>query len=215
MSNKNRKVIYPIVLALAICAVLMILIVQTAKQPLYYEYVYAKENHAGETDYMVTNMDEDRISEKYPTDNWTLAAKYPVSIYKDAEGNRISTQIQDVTGGVCLIWDAEWFLWDMETEEKTPLSLPLSDCKRTTVQLLGDTEPVIVALMNEEHTAAGFFSIEEDRMITGWDFEGWGDDLINGQIAARIGQYEEEKWVLVDPATGEITGSLPGRPENR
>ncbi|MBR5445644.1 MAG: ABC-2 transporter permease [Clostridia bacterium] len=191
-----------------------ILALQIAKMNshIYYEYIYTRENVSGETDYMITSMEEDRLKEKYPTDNWVQAAKYPVRQYEDADGAKSRTEIHSILNGICLIWDEEWFLWDMETEEKTILSLTTADPNVITIQLLGDTEPVIIALDNDEHNAVGFFSIAQDRMITGWDFHGWGDDLIDGQIAARIGQYEEEKWYLVDPVTGEITGTLPGRP---
>lgn len=177
-----------------------------------YERIYTKENTAGETNYMITSMDEERIREKYPADNWMLAAKYPVRQYENADGTKSRTQIHDVINGTCLIWDKEWFLWNMETGEKTILSLTTEDPNRSTVQLLGDGKPEIIALATHDHSAAGFFSIAEDRMITGWDFEGWGDEMIDGQIPARIGQYDEEKWYLVDPATGEVTGTLPSRP---
>jgi len=192
-------------------ALLAVQIAKTYTQ-IHYEYIYTKENADGETDYMITSMEEDRIREKYPADPWVQAAEYPVRQYENADGSKSHTQIHSIFNGICLIWDREWFLWDMETETKTILSLTVSDPNVCTIQLLGDTEPVIVALSRDDHTAAGFFSIEQNRMITGWDFHGWGDDLIDGQIAARIGQDEEEKWYLVDPVTGEVTGNLPGRP---
>ncbi|MBR4960436.1 MAG: hypothetical protein IKY52_06035, partial [Clostridia bacterium] len=152
------------------------------------------------------------IQEKYPTDHWVQAVEYPVRQYEYEDGSKSHTQIHSILNGICLIWDEEWFLWNMETEEKTILSFSVPDPNVCTLQLLGDAEPVIVALSSDDHTAAGFFSIEQNRMITGWDFHGWGDDFIDGQIAARIGQDEEETWYLVDPVSGEITGTLPGRP---
>ncbi len=208
----HRRFLYHTLPLIVIAAGYVTMAVLAAQMSRPYERIYSKENSAGETSYMITNMDEDRIAEKYPTDNWKLAAKYPIRQYKNEDGTESRTRIYDVLGGICLVWDREWLLWDMETGEKTTLSLPVGYDGYTTVQLLGDTEPIIVGLMNEEHTAAGFYSIQQGSMITGWDFHHWGDDLIDGQIAARIGQYEEERWYLVDPITGEITGTLPGRP---
>ena len=204
----HRKFLYHGIPLLVIAAGYVTMAVLAVQMNRPYERIYTKENAAGEISYMITNMDEDRIREKYPTDNWTLTAKYPIRQYDKADGTESRTRIYDVLGGICLVWDGEWLLWDMETGEKTMLSLPVAYAGYTTVQLLGDTEPIIVGLMNEEHTAAGFYSIEQGRMITGWDFEHWGDDLIDGQIAARIGQYVEELWYLVDPITGEITGEI-------
>ena len=172
-------------------------------------YIYEKPFWKGGVTYLISHNEPEDIAERFPAEDYTHIGTYMAS--------NVSAEIAGGIDGTFLIWDDEWFLWTLETGTKTPVSLP-EDERIADVQLLGRAEPEIIGIFRKEELgkpdgAAGFFSIQQNCMITGWDFDYWHDNLIDGKIAARIGEYEEEKWYLVDAVTGEITGTLPERPK--
>ncbi len=168
-------------------------------------HIYSKPSWKGGSSYLITNLLPDEVQEKYWYEEFTYEGAY-TAYDREAE-------IAGVTGGKFLIWDGEWFLWEMETDARTPVALP-EDERIVEVQLLDSPEPEVVALWRYDEPdvpggASGFFSIKEDCMITDFVYGSWGDELIDGMIAA---EDADDNWVLIDPATGEITGTLPGRP---
>lgn len=168
-------------------------------------HIYSKPSWRGGDSYLITNLLPDEVKEKYWYEEYTYEGAY-TAYDREAE-------IAGVTAGWFLIRDGEWFLWEMETDTRKPVCLP-EDERISEVQLLDSPEPEVIALWRYDEPdvpggASGFFSITKDCMITDFIYGSWGDYLIDGMIAA---EDADGSWVLIDPATGEITGTLPGRP---
>jgi len=202
MENGKRALVFCGITAVLL-AVLWTLDAHTPQKDIY---IYEKPHWKGGVSYLVTTGEPAYVAERFPAEDFTHIGTY---MAYNAYG-----EVFDGIDGTFLVWDNDWFLWDMETGAKTPVSLP-EDPSVVEVQLLDSTEPAVVALLKRyddpdgTRAASGFFSIKENRMITDFIYGSWGDDLIDGMIAA---EDADGGWVLIDPVTGEITGTLPGRP---
>lgn len=200
--------------AVALCAVITAAGLQYIQEtaPITHTFMYSKPNRDGGTTWLSTNREPDDIDDEY-----TLAGFYPIRKHT-VNGLEMFTQVHDGFGGIFLVWDGEWLLWDVRTGQKTQVAFPADPEEAfLDTQILGDNEPVVIAhwKRDNDHTYSGasaFFSIEQNRMITEYLYGSWADDLIDGQIAA---EGADGNWVLIDPATGEITGTLPGRPQTK
>ena len=169
-------------------------------------YIYEKPFWKGGVTYLISHNEPEDIAERFPAEDYTHIGTYMAT-----------NAYAEIVGGIdrtFLIWDDEWFLWEMDTGEKTAVSIPYEPSV-TEVQLLDSAEPEVAALgwrkeWSENQTGiTAFFSILEDRLITDFAYGSYADDLQDGRIAA---EDAEENWVLLDAVTGEVVGSLPGRP---
>lgn len=203
-------------IVVALCAVITAAGLQYIREtaPITHTFIYTKSNWDGGTTWLSTNQEPDEIADEYGYEEYTLAGFYPIRKHT-VNGQEMFTQVYDGFHGIFLVWDGEWLLWDVSTGTKTPVAFPADPEEAfLDTQILGEDEPVVIAHWKRDnaHTHSGasaFFSIEQNRMITEYLYGSWADDLIDGQIAA---EDADGNWVLIDPATGEITGNLPGRP---
>lgn len=160
----------------------------------YKQYIYSYTTWKGETSYFFTNLPPERVEEEY--DDHTF-----VRVYESENG--VPDMAFDMVGSVCLFKDPDWFLYDVETGEKTPVSLNEDPEKTRTYVLLGDTEPAAVAIFHRETERWGIFSIGADRMISDYEYvDIHHKEMIDGKIAVLT----EEGAYLLDPLTGEFCG---------
>lgn len=164
------------------------------KNVIYREYIYTYTTGAGETDYHFSNLTPEEMAEQH--DDRML-----LRVYESENG--VPEIAFESVGSVFLFKDPDWFLYDVETGEKTPVSLNEDPEKTRTYVLLGDTEPAAVAIFHRETERWGIFSIGADRMISDYEYADiHHKEMIDGKIAVLT----EEGAYLLDPLTGELCG---------
>ncbi len=158
-------------------------------------YIYSYPLWTGETSYHLTSSTPEEMAEEY--DDRTLVREY------ECKGNSYPDFSPECVGSVFLVWDTYWFLYDVETDEETPVSLNEDREKTRTYVLIGDTEPRAVAIFHRENKLWGFFSIGADRMISDYEYlDMYHEEMIDGKIAVLT----EDGAYLLDPLTGELCG---------
>ena|GEM_PF-2506072 len=161
---------------------------------IYKQYIYSCPTWQGGTTYHFTNQPPEEMAKEY--DDRTL-----VRVYESENG--VPDMAFEMVGSICLFKDPDWFLYDVETGEKTPVSLNEDPQKTRTYVLLGDTEPAAVAIFHRENKLWGIFSIGADRMISDYEYADiHHKEMIDGKIAVLT----EEGAYLLDPLTGELCG---------
>ena len=161
---------------------------------IYREYIYTYTTWDGETDYHFSNLTPEEMAEQY--DDRTL-----LRIYESENG--IPEIAFERVGSMFLFKDPDWFLYDVETGEKTPVSLNEDPETTGTYVLLGETEPKAVAILHKESRLWGIFSIGADRMISDYEYSDvHHKEMVDGKIAVLT----ENGAYLLDPLTGELCG---------
>lgn len=192
-------------LLLILAVTLSVVWVVDTHTPKSFLYVYTKPNWKGGLTYMTSNKSPEEVEEGY-----TYKTHY--------EGKTSVVLSSGLSGEYFLLWDDEWLLWNMNTNETKTLSLPYEGFRQSEEEalywekLLDSEEPLVVMIekYSKEFLGIGFFSIPEDRMITDFVYQSCKDELIDGKIAAET---EEGTWVLLDPYTGEIVEVLEEEPD--
>lgn len=165
-----------------------------AVKVIYKRYIYSYTTWKGEIDYHFTDKTPEEMAEEY--DDRTL-----VRVYESEYG--FPYEAFESVGSVFLFKDPDWFLYDVETGEKMPVSLNEDPEKTGTYVLIGDTEPKAVAILHRERRLWGIFSIGVDRMISEYEYSDvHHKEMIDGKIAVLT----EDGAYLLDPLSGELCG---------
>ena len=172
--------------------------------PVYKTYVYSREDRFdARTVYEVTDEEpaEKLKYNAYSDRPYTLAGMYATE--------NPDAKVYNAIGGKLLVWDGEWLLYDLETEEKTVLALDAQP-QRIGILLLGTGEPLAIAVDRKANECA-YFSIRENRMMTEYIYPGVRDEYLHDGIIRTFKvhkqKYKEDSAVYyeIDPITWEIT----------
>ncbi len=155
-------------------------------------YVYERPETDGDTTHLITNQS--------PTNLYKEEAYYEFELLWEYTTENFDAFVVGVAGHSCLLWDEEWYLADVRTDNLVSVPIP-GEADGFNTQLLGEDEPVAVALWDEDVSRFAFYSFATEKLITGYDYARFADDLVNGYIAA---EDMDGNTVVLDPLTGSV-----------
>ncbi len=158
-------------------------------------YVYERTETDGNTTHLITNQS--------PTDLYKKEEYYEFELLWEYTTENFDAFVVGVAGHSCLLWDEEWYLADVRTDKLTAVSIP-GEAEQFNTQLLGDAEPVAVALWDEGTRAFAFYSFAAEKLITGYEYARFEDDLVDDNIVA---EGKDGMIRMIDPADGTILDS--------